>query len=546
MKDIKLKAHNYVFALENLQELIYYIQAITSATGLQNNYYVNVIFLYEFSQQLNRFHTRFQQLFSENDELKKSEIALLLQNHHATFMTMVSEVLGENFDTEYVLSLKSPLLVENIVNLLQSTLETIQHSDSESYASIYKNITNIGMDLFDLFRDSPSGGSLPAKLLVFVTMLLKELYANGETQYLVRIFGNNDISSSVSSKTPIEIMARATVPISTIIDFYRFSSFCLVELSNLDENTIIEAYNIQAQEYLDVLLQIPSLNLHLFQALDIDIPNSTKVNWVENSTLISLTEREEISLIYILNYLLSLTRIEQLTTPTPSFTAELLFLLKSLRFSLSSDIRQQSLPNSRSSSVSSLFQMQSQETTRPHIEILISNPSSRCLTSIILDGSYLEKVNLVLGFLTFLSRPTLDLRKIISSCNRESRLSSNFKHSLSLLEESEYGKHKYVVAINTITKLLALLSLKAMVDGIGMNNLPRSQLETKFDIPLDSIFSVKNLLQYSVTLNSNGEEVFQFNTLKPLPSSISQQLGIHDEILATTNLLHTASSVLKP
>ncbi|KAG7192833.1 uncharacterized protein KQ657_001290 [Scheffersomyces spartinae] len=590
LKDIKLKAHNYVFGIDNLQELIYYIQATTSSTGLANHYYLNVLFFKEFAEQLNRFYLRFQQLFPEggggDDSRKKlEEVMAVLQRHHHTFIKMITQML-EEYDLSYALdgTLKPPsIIAELTVDLLLSTLRATSQAETESTTNcsrLYASLIDIGMSIFDAFNQpgselksssssSPSDGSLGTKLFIFVSTLLKTLYSKGMTQYMKRVF-----DSSINPKTPLSILSQSTIVIPMIIDFYRYSSFCLIDLACEDDkdNDINDSYTKRAQEYLDILVTIPNLNLSLFQGPEIDmLQKSTSVMKSSSATSISLLEREEVSLLFILNYLIGLTRIEQLMTPSITYKQELKFLAKSLKFSLSSDIRQQSLPNSRSSSISSLFQMQHQHqeslmggrTTQ--IEAISHDSfspataagggggggtastsssfcSNACLTSIIHHGSYLEKANLVLNLLRDLNADNLDFNKIITSYNSDSKLNTNFKHSFLLLEQSEHGKFRYVQLVNKVSRLLALLSLKYMVDGVGINSIPRVQLEKKFELSLESVVSVKSLLSYSINVD---DQVVQFSSIKHSPTSISQQLKTHEQIFATSSLLQKTLGVLK-
>ncbi|CAI5757738.1 unnamed protein product [Candida verbasci] len=213
-----------------------------------------------------------------------------------------------------------------------------------------------------------------ANILNVIKIILESNY----NEYFITIINFNKTiyylnqSSFLILLPPSYLFAFITngkIRLSEFIDFYRFTSFNLLSVGQFQE----------AKAYFKILLDNPTIKLSFYNEENLLIDNKRE------DKLINLVQRQEISLMYILNYLLSSTSYQNIINSSNLYQKELQFLNKSLSNLLTKEIHQAaSQPGSRHSSVLSF-----QSLTTNNLKYKTHD----YLSSIIYDGSYKTKLH---------------------------------------------------------------------------------------------------------------------------------------------------------
>lgn len=243
-------------------------------------------------------------------------------------------------------------------------------------------------------------------------------------------------------ETPMELINNGGINLADIMNYYRYTAFNLVSLS-MDND---RKYNKLAEVYFRILLRFPNLSVSLYCSEEEEKP--TEGNDKRDQFIINLPERQELSLMYVLNYLLSLNSLRKLIETSPLYKDELKFLVKSLSSCLSKDIDQlASQPGSTRSSMVSIPQFTNEIERKIALEKKFTSKSKfSSLGGVILHGSYKEKLKLVVNFGEVFDTPNTKLSTIIE------KLSTN------IIIESNKVIEKLVIAISTIVSNLNSLS----------------------------------------------------------------------------------------
>ncbi|RCK54895.1 hypothetical protein Cantr_04101 [Candida viswanathii] len=222
-------------------------------------------------------------------------------------------------------------------------------------------------------------------------------------------------------ETPMELVSAGGISLVDLMDYYRYTAFNLVSLSIDDDRK----YNKLAEVYLRILLRFPNLSVALYCAEEDE--KATDGNDKRDRFIINLAERQELSLMYVLNYLLSLNSLRKLIETPPLYRAELKFLVKSLSSCLSKDIDElASRPGSTRSSMVSIPQYTVEVERKIALEKkFLSKSKFSSLGCVILYGSYKEKLKLVVNFGEVFDTPNTRLYTIIEKLTSNNAIESN-------------------------------------------------------------------------------------------------------------------------
>lgn len=221
---------------------------------------------------------------------------------------------------------------------------------------------------------------------------------------------------------PMDLIASSSINLVDVMNFYRYVSFNLVSLSVNDRK-----YTKLAEIYFRILLAFPNLNLNLFikdedeKGLFID---------KRDEFIVNLLERQELSLMYILNYLLDVGSLRKLLESSQLYQKEFLFLVDSVSLSLSKDIdKLASQTTSTRSSMVSIPQYNMEIERKLEIEKKLASSKYKysSLGSVIFNGSYKEKLRLIVNFGECLLSPNLLVKELKTKTadNNDSYVESN-------------------------------------------------------------------------------------------------------------------------
>lgn len=236
---------------------------------------------------------------------------------------------------------------------------------------------------------------------------------------------------------PMNLIASNAINLVDVMNFYRYVSFNLVSLSVNDKK-----YAKLAEIYFRILLAFPNLNLKLYVK---DEDEKGMFRDKRDEFIINLLERQELSLMYVLNYLLAVGSLRKLLESSQLYQKELSFLVNSVSLSLSKDIdKLASQTTSTRSSMVSIPQYNMEIERKLEIEKKLASSKYKysSLSSVIFNGSYKEKLRLVVNFGESLLAPNLLVKKLKNKSidNNDSYVESNkvverLIHAMNKIEE---------------------------------------------------------------------------------------------------------------
>lgn len=402
-------------------------------------------------------------------------------------------------------------LFEPFLQMILNALELLL-IDRKNLA-VLKPVQKILLDYFALI-DKPRYKAeyhfILGQFFPVLTQFIRVVYELGESN----LFG--PFMKYVNPDMAIILIQKTSVNYVDLINFLRYTSFNLVVLSL--ENQITDSYNQQANLYFKILLNLPNLNLGLYENVskkDESYPDFVPRQDNHEESIINLNERQEISMMFLLNHLLKLTDLRQLVEPSSYFKKELNFLLQSLTSSLSKEIHK-SASQSKHSSTASFADLRMIELQKrlQNLQSEKRQKNMKSISSIIIYGSYKEKHNLVIHFfenfknfslkgLNKMSFPTLD---------------------------TNLGKLAFIMGIDAIIRLVNLLTLKFYVGSIGLNGFPIASLSGLLETErqIQDILKVKNIL-YGKWLEKDGVEFVELNLVREercVKEAVARQIEI--------------------
>lgn len=372
------------------------------------------------------------------------------------------------------------------------------------------------------------------KSFPLLVAFVQAAYSSGESQLVVLFLSplRSGLLPIIDPKFPILLVKSLAVQYATLISYYKYVAFNLVTLA-LQGDKINSKYLHMADVYFKVLLNFPNLNLSVYRDLELEqFLSDSSQGYYENAQLfptlmVSVQERQEISLLFILHYLLSATTLDSIVSPDHYCKAELTFLVRSLSTTLSRDLDKSASKSYTSRSNSAVSFQQLTELENESRRNQVHSIKFKSLSTIILHGSYKEKLTLVVSFLELFIKKFRNIPRQISQYGFNPIAHSDFEHLVSNIDSVKYpGKILYAQSIMKITRLFNLVGIKHLVASGGVNVLSETVLQGVFcsrdEIP--DVLNIKDLLTYSVD-SENGERYYTFRVLK------ESTLTSHDAIL---------------
>ena len=585
---LKLKrnysANDFISKVNNLEE--YFYDSISYLTKLPQKSHqflwllsleslATVLYKYKlfyYKNLLNDSYVDRQEIFNSDHIL--GTISTKLESITGHFRKLADLFFGETISIEkFVCSgTYSSIIMNKLFNFITTCFKllTIDEAEDMLYTNEVKpTIKSIGDFLSGYYTYIGGLEEVPRQELsndVFPTLteFIKTIYVIGESQlilsYMVPNESNGESMPIIHPKTPLKIIRSSTIDFIFLKDYYKYTAFNLLSLSLSQETTIKHEYNIQSDIYFRVLLSFPNLSTAVYEKFEIS--NNHPENLFDSSQLqeriqpdnldassVTLLERQEISLLFILNYLLQLSELRNLIEPEHYYKSELTFLVRSLSTSISQDIhvsasRSGSLHPSTAPSYSQLNMLDNSSKTKQKTNIKFLS-----LSSIILHGTYKEKLIMIINFCEKLNQKSLSIPHIIERFNLDSNLENDFQHLVSIIDAEKYpGKLIYAKTISRITQLLKMISIKHLVQSAGINNVPESYLNKLFcsKEPLSVSTKIREIVKFTQYYDSNKEVIIRFesldNSTNPnLSSSIKRQVDSYN----TTKELEKLSDHLK-
>lgn len=438
-----------------------------------------------------------------------------LHNEFAAILD-ICDYLSENLAEYYleVLDMSMKFVIYDLVNL-------------SPLASIQKSIVSY-LQLIGKTKHKYDKNRMLSRFFPYIASFLKAAYETGQSNLILPLLEQKLISPSLA----LTLIQKSTVNFVDLLAFLRYTAFNLVSLSLSKPDVIEEHHNAAANTYFKILLNLPNLSTSHYELLymgkkappaefgtyEFQLKAETSRSTNVEESIISLLDRQEISLIFLINYMLSLISLRQVVEPSRYFSSEISFLSASLAYTLSTEIDRSASQSSHSSTASFAqlkwveFQKRLDAIQQERRQIKMKS-----LSSLLRYGSYKEKVTLIAQVIDALENLNTDSIRIILDAIT--------------LPDMASGKLFYIRALQTISRLYFLLTLKFTSIDSGLNQIPASQIKEflRADVPLERIVLVKRLLEYSYLHGDTGEPVVQFRLTKENVSSaelIEKQVAI--------------------
>lgn len=308
----------------------------------------------------------------------------------------------------------------------------------------------------------------------------------------------------ISDSFVLPLIGHDDFSINMIIDHFKYAGYCLVSCV-AEQDAVNDELTRKADMYFRILLNLPNLQLTNY---NLELQNYGDLLSLLSTRYVSFLEREELAFFYVLNRLLMFRSLETFASADKYFETELKFFIDSFNFRVGSELDQLvSVPLSRNGSYVSV-----PKAGEPIPDSGVE--TNLTLSSILTDGSYKERLKLVVSFFRHFStvgkQRLSGLRRFVNSYDLSqlhthqdhTQLESASNEILGLVSRMDFtkfpGKQLYLKAIDKIVRLVQLLSLKFYVTTAGISQLPMITLKQAFisDYTLEQILLVKPLLSY--------------------------------------------------
>ncbi|CUM45579.1 uncharacterized protein AC631_03737 [Debaryomyces fabryi] len=574
-------ANDFISKVNNLEEYFYDSISYLSKLQQKDHQFLWLISLESLTTVLYKYKVFYYENLLNDSYVDRHEI--YNTNHVlATIATKLERITGffkdltNQFFTEHISIGKfissgtySTIIINKLFNFITTSFKllTIDEAEDMLYTNeVTPTVAYIGKFLSVYYAyieglEEVAKQELSNEMFPTLTEFIKTVYIIGESKLILPFMeAGDDLNPIVNPKTPIKVIQSSTIDFTFLKDYYKYTAFNLLALSLSKEACIEHEYSVQSDIYFRVLLSFPNLSTTVYERFEIS--NNQSENLCDTSQLqeriqpdsiefssVSLLERQEISLLFILNYLLQLSELRNLIEPEQHYKSELKFLIRSLSTSISQDIhvsasRSGSLHPSTTPSYAQLNMLDTN--SRPK---QVNNIKFVSLSSIILHGTYKEKLIMIIGFCEKLNQKSLNIPHIIERFNLDSNLENDFQHLVSMIDAEKYpGKLLYAKTISKITRLLKMISIKHLVQSAGINNVPESYLNKLFCSrePLSVSSEVKKVVKFVQYNNANQEVIIRFEPLSNsahsnIDSSIRKQINNYN----TTKELEKLSDHLK-
>jgi hypothetical protein len=363
---------------------------------------------------------------------------------------------------------------------------------------------------------------LPSTYVRVLTCYLRCAYITGLSHFTVNVL------KETSPLEVIPLIEDSSIEYSVINDLFKYSAFNLVT-NSVRGNSIEDKYNRHADLFFRVLLNLPNLKLLVFHKYNFNEESVEPAAWPEAATQRDpafvaddpLVRRQEISFMYILNYLLSLTDMLQLVDPDGYYERELQFLSLSLTWRNTKDIRNASRSGSTHSEALLYMEPRDDVAEAPANMAPASHPS---LSSLILHGTYSQINIMVCQIFNSLKKPTLNIPFVLGAYNMSE--DSELHYNVSLIDADKFpGKLAYASVLDKIVRLLQVLSVRFLIDRAGLDAIPSGLVD------LVSLQQIDTTIKPSLTASENAKPS-DLESRKGKTLALAQSIQMLEEISA--------------
>lgn len=482
--------------LDSLQEL-FILLAKTNVNHKPWNWLTILSGLMELSSQiashLKNHRGKFDTQLTLATALYNKSLALVMKFLESFYRNITIETLeGIDFGLFISFTLESAnyaFLINGIVN----TNALVQNLSLCCSKYLLKSLEEAGSDL------EPEARLEIVRLMIGISKAA--LYGGCPSAILPLVFSQ---PACLSETFIIPIVGNECFSIELLIDYFRYGAYCLVS-TVAEHDKIEDSFTKKADIFLKVLLNLPNLQLTNYLEKEGEMLVSLFSKYV------TLTEREELSFFYLINFLMKSRSLEDLTDSEKNYVAELTFFVNAFNRHTAYELDQlASVPLSRNGSYVSVPKAAEPSTQALNVETFAT------MSSILHDGSYKERLKLVVDF--FKQFMINSLRRSFSGLSRGFDLStlhlnqdapqlfSSNNELLSLINridsEKFPGKFLYLKAVDKIVRLVQLLSLKFFLCTAGLAQSPQEILGQYIvsRYSLDQILLVKDILATDGTI----------------------------------------------
>lgn len=420
-----------------------------------------------------------------------------------------------------------PASVQHYLQLIENACDALV-----SCQDLLHGVTNVKVLSSSIVRfhsQNESALSLQPALFPVLVSLAKAAYFCGAPETVVPLVNEGIVSEFVVT----DLLECHRPTFAGIMDYYRYYAFCFVTLA-VSGDSINQEYCDHADVFFRVLLKLPNLHLSNYA----QVPGRLELH-----SHIPEVDREELSFYFLLNEQLRCTTLAQYMRLDPTVQNELRFFLSRFNNRVLKDL----------AILASPFQSYTSTVSVPSLERSLMTPpsASTTLSTIIFEGTYKEKVNLVLelfprcgAFLIHSPNNTLQTGNLVSFVKRfdvsaPTLFNQETLHCVNNIDSSRYpGKALYVRALDKIVRLLELLALLHLSDGVGLCNDPDTMITRLFATghSFRDVASVKNLAD----TDHNG----RLKRLSSVPPLEDAQVAAQLKVLERTRRLEGCVQLL--
>lgn len=374
--------------------------------------------------------------------------------------------------------------------------------------------------------------------------IIQMMYTSGNSHVFKQVLLDANV---ISPELPIHLIESHELQVLDLVCFYKYVALNLVSISFDESNECLLAYNLQANGYFKCFFSFPSALYTVAQSLRRPmnkckiLPNGiilplNKENNSNDYRNENVLERVEVSLFYLLNYIIISQDMNDLSSPSNNFVSEIDNVIFTLSDDISTRLNKDALSanTSRSSQSGLLPQLTNDhDGSRDHDEY-IETLKYQSMGSIIINGTYKQRLRTVLDFWKLLRN--LKISKIVNDFCLNEPSHSQLAHLMELTEVSKFpGVVKYFKFLDLITKILTLLKLKGMIKSLGSQKISESNLSNIVGdfsklIPTLKLKHILDFLRKSV----NGNDFYYFSipqsTLGTKEEMIDRQIKLNERI----------------
>ena len=521
-----IDAAHFNLKVDTFQEYCYETKSILGKYPLNQHHF---LWLFAISGLISRFYN-LESFFHEHFESdsrfefervdsKIESIGAKLGKLSGDLSELASAYFGSgNLNLDKYIDSCSLISMDRFFELVSTTLELLTFDKPEEIQNLetslntFRAIQSCLQKLYILIGKYEVGvqTELSGRSFSTLTQFTRVVYITGQSE-LLEPFMNPQLPI-ISPRITFQVIQSNTVYFVDIINFYKFTAFNLVALSIIKENV---EYNQQANNYFKILLSLPNLNTQIYETYQFENGSEDKPKTLldfmtkdkQESFIVSVAERQEISLLFVINYILNATRLRHVLEPEAYYKSELKYLLKSLSATLSKEIDQSA---SRSGSTHSSSVSFAHLTDVAHDKLLttaklrrINRLKLKSLSALLLHGSYKEKLNLVVQFCELLKYNDIQIAKINSSF---STVLEDHDSIIHLIGEQCDGKLLFLRAIRNISNNFTVLGINFIVEYNGWNNISENALKKWFGIHMDCLYALRDSGHLKFTVKESPDD----------------------------------------